>query len=225
VAGARLVGVNVGVLGTGVVGRSIATRLVELGHVVALGTRDTTNPRAREWLDKVGTTRGSRIGTFAQAAAHGALLVNATLGAGSIAALKLAGDRNLHDKVLVDVANPVDLSQGMPPSLSVVNTDSLAEQIQRSFPDVKVVKCLNTVNVTVMTHPTRLPEDTTMFVAGNDAEAKATVADLLRSFGWRSILDLGGIEAARGMEMYLMLWLSLASAQGTATFNVKIVRR
>jgi predicted dinucleotide-binding enzyme len=127
--------------------------------------------------------------------------------------------------VLVDVANPIDLSHGMPPSLSVVNTDSLAEQIQRTFPDLKVVKCLNTVNVAVMTHPERLGEDTTMFVAGNDAEAKATVADLLRSFGWRSILDLGGIEAARGMEMYLMLWLSLASAQGTAAFNVKIVRR
>jgi predicted dinucleotide-binding enzyme len=223
--GAKLVGVNVGVLGTGVVGRSIATRLVELGHAVALGTRDTTKPAAREWLAKVGTARGSRLCTFAEAAAHGALLVNATSGAGSIAALKLAGDRNLYDKVLVDVANPVDLSPGMPPSLSVVNTDSLAEQIQRSFPNVNVVKCLNTVGVDVMTHPERLPEDTTMFVAGNDAEAKATAADLLRSFGWRSILDLGRIEAARGMEMYQLMWLSLVSAQGTANFNIKIVRR
>lgn len=215
---------NVGVLGTGIVGRSIATRLVELGHVVTLGTRDAANPVAHDWLAKVGTARGARVGTFAEAAAHGALLVNATSGAASIAALKLAGERNLHGKVLLDVANPLDFSQGTPPSLSVVNTDSLAEQIQRTFPDVKVVKSLNTVNVDVMIHPERLREDTTMFVAGHDAEAKATAADLLRSFGWRSILDLGGIEAARGMEMYLSLWLSLASAQGTAAFNVKIVR-
>jgi len=215
---------NIGVLGTGVVGRAIATRLVELGHSVALGTRDAANPIAQEWLATVGTARGARVGTFAEAAGHAALVVNATAGAASIAALRLAGDRNLHGKVLVDIANPLDFSHGMPPSLSVVNTDSLAEQIQRSFPDVKVVKTLNTVNVNVMVHPERLPEDTTMFVAGDDAEAKATVADLLRAFGWRSIIDVGGIETARGLEMYLPLWVSLVSAQGTPAFNIKVVR-
>jgi len=215
---------NIGVLGTGVVGRSLATRLVELGHTVALGTRDGTNPVAHQWLALVGTARGARVGTFAEAAAHGAMVVNATSGASSIAALRLAGERHLYGKVLVDVANPIVSEPGLGTVLSVVNDDSLGEQIQRSFPGVKVVKTLNTVNVDVMIHPGRLAEETTMFVAGDDAEAKATVADLLRSFGWRSILDLGGIAASRGLEMYLPLWLALATATGTATFNLRLVR-
>jgi hypothetical protein len=138
--------------------------------------------------------------------------------------LKLAGERNLHGRVLLDVANPLDFSHGMPPSLSVANTDSLGEQIQRSFPDVKVVKSLNTVNVEVMIHPKRLPDEHTMFVAGQDAEAKATVADLLRAFGWRSILDIGGIEAARGLEAYVLLWVTLRGVQGTSAFNIRLVR-
>lgn len=215
---------NIAVLGTGIVGRTLASRLNELGHAVAMGTREAANPTAAEWLASVGTARGARVGTFAEAAAHGDVIVNATSGAASIAALKLAGERNLAGKVLLDVANPLDMSHGLPPSLSVVNTDSLAEQIQRSFPDVLVVKSLNTVTAEIMAFPNRLPEESQMFVAGNDPEAKATVADLLHAFGWRSILDLGGIEAARGMEMYVMLWVSLRVVQGTNTFNIRLVR-
>jgi len=220
--------VNIGVLGSGPVGRAVATRLVELGHAVCLGTRDPAHSAdAAIWLAGVGTARGARVGTFADAAGHGALLVNAVSGAGSIAALKQAGDRHLHGKVLLDLANPLASpyeDPGGPQTLSVVNTDSLAEQIQRTFGELKVVKALNMVNVDIMIHPERLPEDTTVFVAGDDAEAKATVADLLRSFGWRSILDLGDVRAARAMEMYLPLWLLLGSAQGTPNFNLKIVR-
>jgi predicted dinucleotide-binding enzyme len=215
---------NIGVLGTGIVGRTLATRLVELGHVVALGTRDVANASAREWLSLVGTARGAHVATFADAAAHGALVFNATAGGASIGALTAAGERNLAGKVLVDVANPLDFSHGMPPSLSIVNTDSLGEQIQRTFPTARVVKTLNLVNADVMVHPAKLPEETTMFVAGDDAEAKATAADLLRAFGWRSILDLGGIQAARGLEMYLPLWLQLMAAQNTVTFNIRVVR-
>jgi predicted dinucleotide-binding enzyme len=215
---------NVGVLGTGPVGRAVAARLLEMGHATCLGTRDVANPAAADWLATVGTARGARVGTFAAAAAHGALVVNATYGAASIDALKMAGAQNLHGKVLLDLANPDVDDRGDPPSLSVANTDSLAEQIQRTFPDAMVVKALNMVTVEVMTHPERLPEDTTTFVAGDDPEAKATVADLLRAFGWRSILDLGGVQAARAMEMYRPLWLRLAAAQGTANFNLRIVR-
>jgi len=219
-----MVAMNIGVLGTGVVGRTLATRLVELGHVVALGTRDVANESAQAWLGLVGTARGARVATFADAAAHGALVINATSGGASIGALTAAGERNLAGKVLVDVANPLDFSHGMPPSLSIVNTDSLGEQIQRTFPTARVVKTLNLVNADVMAHPAKLPEETTMFVAGDDVEAKATAADLLRAFGWRSILDLGGIQAARGLEMYLPLWLQMMAAQNTVTFNIRVVR-
>jgi 8-hydroxy-5-deazaflavin:NADPH oxidoreductase len=213
---------RIGVLGTGMVGRAISTRLVELGHEVVMGTRDRA--KADDWVSSVGTAEGARSGSFAEAAAHGELVVNATSGLGSLDALRQAGAEHLRGKVLVDIANPLDFSHGMPPRLSVVNTDSLGEQIQREFPQTQVVKTLNTVNADVMVAPQRLTEAHTIFVAGNSAEAKATVTDLLRSFGWSSILDLGGIAAARGMEMYLPLWLSLMGAQGTAVFNIKVVR-
>jgi 8-hydroxy-5-deazaflavin:NADPH oxidoreductase len=206
---------NVTVFGTGPVGRSVATRLVELTHAVAMGSRDPDNPDGQAWLATVGTHRGAKLVGLAEAAAHGALLVNATSGPASITALELAGAHNLHGKVLLDLANP---------DPEAVEADSLAEQIQRAFPDVKVVKALNMVAPDVMIHPDRLPEETTAFVAGEDPEAKATVADLLRSFGWRSILDLGGVRAARGMETYRLLWSALATAQGTDSFNLRVVR-
>ncbi len=215
---------NIGVLGSGTVGRTFASRLVELGHTVTLGTRDPAAAAAMDWLASVGRARGAQVGTYAGAAVHGGLIVNATAGAVSIAALTAAGESNLRGKVLLDLANPMDPTRGGPPSLSVANTDSLGEQLQRSFPEVLVVKALNTVNVEVMTQPERLDGEHTAFVAGNDAEAKATVADLLRSFGWKSILDLGGIESARGMEMYLLLWISIAGVFGTSSFNLRLIR-
>lgn len=204
---------NVTVFGTGPVGRSMATRLVELTHTVAMGSRYPGNPEAAAWLAGIGTHRGARVVGFAEAAAHGALLVNAT--SASMEALEQAGERNLHGKVLLDLANP---------DPDAVEPASLAERIQERFPDLQVVKALNMVAPDVMTHPERLPEETTVFVAGEDPEAKATVADLLRSFGWRSILDLGGIVAARGMEQYRPLWNALAAAQGTDAFNLRVVR-
>jgi predicted dinucleotide-binding enzyme len=206
---------NVTVFGTGPVGRSVATRLVELTHAVAMGSRDPANPDAVAWLANVGSHRGARVVGLPEAAAHGALLVNATSGSASIDALRQAGERNLHGKVLLDLANP---------DPNVAEGDCLAERIQQAFPDLKVVKALNMVSAEVMTHPNRLPEETTAFVAGEDPEAKATVTDLLRSFGWRSILDLGGIAAARGMELYRPLWNALAEAVGTETFNLRVVR-
>jgi predicted dinucleotide-binding enzyme len=214
---------NIGVLGSGMVGRALATRLVEVGHAVAMGSREAGSPPAAEWLASVGRSRSARLGTFAEAAAFGALVINATSGDHSLEALSLVGDRHLHGKVLLDVANPIAPTESGPLTLTVANTDSLAEQIQRAFPQARVVKALNTVNAEVMVHPARLGEEHTAFVAGDDAEAKATVADLLRSFGWKSILDLGGIEAARGMEMYLALWVAVARATGTSALNVRIV--
>jgi predicted dinucleotide-binding enzyme len=219
---------KIGVLGTGMVGIAIASKLVELGHDVMMGAREATNEKATAWVTK-GVTKGKskrKAGTFADAAMHGAILVNATRGSGSIAALDLAGTGNLDGKVLLDVSNPLDFSNGLPPTLTVCNTDSLGEQIQRAFPQLKVVKTLNTVNAGVMVAPRTLPQEHTVFVAGNDNEAKKAAAALLKEFGWRDaeIVDAGPIQASRGLESWLLLWVSLVGALGTPLFNLRLVK-
>jgi predicted dinucleotide-binding enzyme len=213
---------RIAVLGTGGVGRTIATKLVELGHEVTMGSRSAGSEGLREWLGEAGDAASG--GTFADAASVAELLFNCTSGSASLDALAAAGAENLAGKVLVDVANPLDFSQGMPPTLTVCNDDSLGERIQAAFPETKVVKALNTVNAGVMTDPGRLPGTHNVFVCGNDEEAKATVAELLQGFGWprESIVDLGEIGAARGTEMYLPLWLRLMGALGTAEFNIQV---
>jgi len=211
---------KIAVFGTGMVGTTIGTKLVELGHEVMLGAREASNEKAAAWAK---TTRAAH-GTFADAASSAELVFNCTSGAGSMAALMAAGTASLRGKIVVDVANPLDFSKGMPPSLLTSSTESLGEQLQLAFPDAKIVKTLNTVNASVMVDPSRVPGDHDMFVCGNDAGAKAEVTALLRSFGWTSILDLGPISAARGTEMYLILWLRLWGALGTGDFNVKVVR-
>ncbi len=225
---------DIGVLGTGVVGQAIAGRLAELGHDVMIGTRDPQATVSRAEPDRYGGPPFSvfhderpeiGIGTFAEAAAHGELVVNATEGAASLEALTAAGPENLEGKVLLDVANPLDASRGMPPSLFVSNTDSLAEQIQRAFPGARVVKSLNTMSASVMVNPQQLAEgDHSVFVSGDDAEAKATVTQLLRSFGWREVVDLGDLLTARGAEMYVAFWVRLFGVVQNPIFNVKVVR-
>jgi predicted dinucleotide-binding enzyme len=212
---------KLGVLGTGMVGNTIASKLVALGHDVVMGSRDATNEKAAAWAEK----SGGRAGSFADAARHGDMLWNCTAGAASLEALRLAGADNLAGKILVDLANPLDFSKGMPPSLSVCNTDSLGEQIQREFPAARVVKTLNTVNHHVMVDPMRVRGgEHTVFVSGNDADAKAAVIGLLREFGWQDVVDLGDITTARGPEAYLLFWLRLWQATGTGDINIKLVR-
>ena len=225
---------KIGVLGTGPVGQAIAAKLAELEHHVFIGTRDPAvtlarsapdvfgNPPFRVWRE---SHPAVQLGTHAQAAAHGEMIVNATTGTGSLEALKAAGAQNLADKILIDIANPLDFSKGMPPSLTISNTDSLGEQIQRTFPQVKVVKALNTMNAYLMVGPQQLAGgDHTAFVSGNDAAAKQRVTDLLRSFGWQDIIDLGDITTARGTEMYLPLWARLYAALANPMFSIKVVR-
>ena len=223
-----------GILGTGVVGKTIAARLDSLGHEVMVGTRDPEETLSRTEPDPYGNPPFSawqqehpeaRLGTFGEAAAHGEVVVNATAGAVSLKVLEQAGEDNLNGKILIDIANPLDFSRGMPPTLSVSNTDSLGEQIQRRFPEAKVVKTLHTMNAYLMVDPTQLAgADHTVFVSGDDAEAKATVIELLRSFGWTDIIDLGDITTARGTEMLLPIWLRLFGALQKPIFNFKIVR-
>jgi 8-hydroxy-5-deazaflavin:NADPH oxidoreductase len=213
-----------GVLGTGTVGRTLGTRLVEIGNQVTMGSRRPGHKDAVAWSSEAGES--AHEGSFADAAAFGEVVVNATAGAHSLEALAAAGAGHLAGKLLVDIANPLDASGGMPPTLTVCNTDSLGEQIQRAHPQARVVKALNTVNAEVMVHPEIVPGPHTTFMAGDDPEAKAEVRGLLESFGWPEgdILDLGGIGAARGMEMYLALWLRLWAATGTGHLNVAVRR-
>lgn len=215
---------NIAVLGTGVVGTTIATKLVQLGHQVKMGSRTANNEKAAAWVKSAGASASQ--GTFADAASFGEIFFNCTNGAGTLDALNAAGAENLKGKTLVDISNPLDFSKGMPPSLFVCNTDSLAEQIQRTFPDVKVVKSLNTTNCNIMVNPSLLHGEHDMFLCGNDADAKAQVTDILKNwFGWKSVLDLGDLTAARGMEMAVMFWVRLWGSLQTASFNYKIVRQ
>jgi 8-hydroxy-5-deazaflavin:NADPH oxidoreductase len=222
--------VNVAVLGTGTVGRTLAAAIAAAGNGVAMGTRDVDALLARDGDDAFAPWAQTHpdlvVQTFADAAAGAELIFNATPGTVSLDVVDRAGMANLAGKVLVDVANPLDFSQGFPPSLTVANTDSLAEQIQRAVPDTRVVKALNTVTAAIMVAPDSIGGgDHDLPVCGNDDDAKATVVQVLRDwFGWRSVLDLGDLSAARGMEAYLLLWVRMLGAAGTPLFNTKIVR-
>jgi len=225
---------KIAVLGTGTVGPTIAGALSALGHDVVIGTRDPQATLARTEPGATGGApfaawhaahRGIDVATFADAAARADLVVNATNGAGSLEALTAAGAANLAGKVVMDIANPLDFSRGFPPSLNPVNTDSLAEQIQRAFPEARVVKTLNTMTASVMVDPASVAGgDHSVFVSGNDAAAKEVVGGLLAGFGHRDIIDLGDITTARGAEMVLPVWVRIWGALGTPAFNFKIAR-
>ncbi|SNT46329.1 hypothetical protein SAMN05421812_106371 [Asanoa hainanensis] len=214
---------RIGILGTGAVGQTFGTRLRNLDHDVTLGARETGNPRALEWAE----AHAAQCGTFAEAVTGADLVINATAGQYAVNALEMAGGNPvLAGKVVLDVSNPLDFSTGEL-RLSVCNTDSVGEQLQRAFPDARIVKSLNTVNGTVMVEPTLVPGQHTIFVAGNDADAKRVVTVLLGEFGWAAsnVLDLGGIEASRGMEMYLPLWVSILRAlDGNLAFNINVIQ-
>ena len=212
---------QIGVLGSGITGQTIGSKLIELGHEVMMGSRDEANPPAVAWANDAG--QHALYGTFMNAAAFGEIIFNCTLGASSLQALEQAGAENLNGKVLIDTSNPLDRSTDQW-SLTVCNDDSLGEQIQRAYPEAKVVKTLNTVNANVMVDPAKLLERTHVFVSGDDIEAKAMVVRILRDwFGWKEIIDLGGIETARGAEMYVLLWHNLRNAISSQRFNIKVV--
>jgi len=226
---------KIGIIGSGIVAQTLGTKLVQLGHDVALGTRDPKKLDDKkgfggslgEWLAKVGekTNGKANVVSFRDAAAHGELLINATHGQNSVDALKLAGDDALAGKVLIDVSNELDPSKGMPPRVGASQDSCLAERIQAAFPKLKVVKSLNTINCGVMVDPKALAGgDHSVFVSGNDAPAKAAVGELLKQFGWTDILDLGDLSSARGPEMYMALWLRLWGATKTGAINIKVVR-
>ncbi|MEO0603700.1 MAG: NAD(P)-binding domain-containing protein [Myxococcota bacterium] len=226
---------RIAVLGTGIVGQALAGKLDALGHAVAIGTRDPAatlarqiagpmgNPPMATWLEDHPAVK---VQTFAEAAAGSEWILLAASGQNARAVLEAAGAEHLAGKVLIDITNPLDFSAGFPPQLSVHNDDSLGEQLQRAFPGAKVVKALNTVNANLMVDPARLANGAhTMLIAGDDADAKAQVTGLLTDgFGWTDVLDLGGIDNARGLEMYLPLWTRLYRALDTPDFSIRVVR-
>ena len=225
---------KIGILGTGVVSQTIAEKLVQLGHGVMIGTRDKQVTLAKTGKDNFGRPPFSewlknnskvQFGTYTEAAYFGELLVNATNGFGTMSALETAGKKILVNKVMIDISNPLDFSKGMPPTLFISNTDSLGEQIQRAYPELKVVKALNTMNAYIMVNPALLPDDHNVFLNGNDVNAKNEVKMLLISFGWKekNIIDMGDISTARGTEQILPIWVRLWGTLQTPMFNFKIV--
>lgn len=226
---------KIAVLGTGVVGQTIAEKLEALGHEVTLGTRNVEDALARTGKDSFGrpsfaewcaTHPKIAVATYDEAVKFAdEFVVNATNGSGTLSALEKAGANNLSGKILVDISNPLDFSKGMPPTLFVCNTDSLAEQIQRIYPSLKVVKSLNTMTAAIMVNPGLLQEDHSVFMNGDDGGAKAKVSELLKSFGWkeRNIIDVGDITTARGTEQLLPLWVRLYGSFRNPMFNFRIV--
>jgi 8-hydroxy-5-deazaflavin:NADPH oxidoreductase len=226
---------KVTVLGTGSVGQTIANRLAGLGHNVVIGTRDVAesklrktadafgNPAIGEWIENNPTIK---LVTFAEAAAFGEIVFNCTKGVYGIEALTLAGKENLDGKIIVDISNPLDFSKGMPPTLTISNDNSLGEEIQKHFPNTKVVKALNTMWCGLMVNPAMINGgDHNTFLCGNDKDAKTEVKTILKSFGWieNNILDLGDINNSRGTEMYLPLWVRIFGVTQNGAYNIKIV--
>ncbi|MEO1287859.1 MAG: NAD(P)-binding domain-containing protein [Chloroflexota bacterium] len=226
---------NIAVMGTGMVGRAISSRLYELGHKVVIGTRDVNTTMTRDEVDMAGNPPFSvwyksypevELVDFSEAARQSEIIVNATNGSAAVSALNAAGKDNLRGKNIIDVSNPLDFSSGMTPQLLVKDDDSLGEQIQRAFPQSNVVKTLNTMNAHIMVRPGQLEAgEHTVFLSGNDENAKAQTAELLRSFGWTDIFDLGDISSARGPEMYFRLWLLIFMKLEQVPFNIKVVRK
>lgn len=223
---------RIGILGTGVVGRTLSAKLLLVGNEVMMGTRDVEELLARSGREDPfpgwrSANPGVRLGSFSASAEYGELLVNATSGIASLEVLSGIDPHLLNGKVIIDVANALDFSKGSPPTLAFCNTDSLGERIQHALPHAKVVKALNTMNAEVMVDPRKLAGgDHHLLLCGNDPVAKRRVADLLRIwFGWKSAVDLGDITAARAMEMLLPLWLRLWDSLETPLFNLKIVQR
>ncbi len=212
---------RIAVLGTGEVGRRLAGKLVSLGHEVTMGSRTADNAGAKEWASETGGAHG----TFADACARAELVVNATGGLVSLAVLESAGAENLHGKTIVDVSNALDFSEGFPPKVVTPDGHSIAEQLQKAFPDARVVKTLNTMNNAIMVEPARVPGLHNVFVSGDDADAKAETTALLRSFGWapEQITDLGDLSSARATEALMALWLRLYGVLGPVDFNLAVV--
>jgi 8-hydroxy-5-deazaflavin:NADPH oxidoreductase len=220
-ANQRLAPTRVGVLGTGEVGRRLAAGFRGRGHQVTIGSRDPEKPELREWLAEGGT--GIEADTFGKAAADGVLVVLAVLGDAAPDVIANAGPENFAGKVVIDAMNPLDFSGGFPPKLSICGEDSLGERVQRALPDARVVKAFNIIGNPYFVDPSFSDGQPTMLIAGDDAEAKRTVTDLLADFGWSDTLDIGGIEGSRELEAICIAWVKIGGARGAWDHGFKLL--
>jgi len=215
---------QIGILGTGMVGNTIGNKLIQLGYEVKMGSRTADNEKALNWVKSNGSKASN--GTFTDAVLFGSIVFNCIKGEHTLNVFNRAGIENFNGKIIIDITNPLDFSKGMPPTLipGLTNTNSLGEEIQRLLPDARVVKTLNVVNCEVMVDAGKCGGSATMFLAGNDGDAKKVVKDILIQFGWNDIIDLGNITHARSTEMMLPIWLSIYGATQNGYIAFKIVR-
>ena len=211
--------VKVGVLGSGDVGKVLAGGFLKLGHEVRIGSRSPE--KLQEWA--AGAGNGASTGTFAEAAKFGDIIVLATHGEGTQSAVELAGAANFDGKVVIDATNPLDFSSGGP-QLSIGFNDSLGERVQRWLPNARIVKAFNTVGNAHMIDPQFPGGPPTMFIAGNDADAKKLVTQVSEAWGW-DVADLGGIEASRYLEPMCMAWVVYGIRTGSWNHAFKLLRR
>ena len=216
---------KIAVLGTGMVGNAIGTKMIALGYEVRMGSRTATNEKAAAWVKANGPKASAA--TFADAVASADIIFLCTKGDATLEVLKLATPENFAGKIVIDISNPLDFSKGMPPSLIAqwANTNSLGEEVQNTLPGARVVQSLNIVNCEIMVNPKKTGGEPTMFVAGNDAGAREEVKGILKQFGWTDIIDLGDLSGARGLEMLLPIWLRTWQSTQNGHFAFKIVRR
>ena len=217
----RMAATRVGVLGTGEVGRRLAAGFSGLGHQVTIGSRDPEKPELRDWLSAEG--EGVQAGTFAEAAGRGELLVLAVLGDVADQVIADSGPENFAGKVVVDAMNPLDFSGGFPPKLSISGEDSLGERVQRALPDARIVKAFNIIGSPYFVDPSFREGSPTMLIAGDDADAKRTVTDLLADFGWSDVIDIGGIEGSRELEAICIAWVKIGGVRGAWDHGFKLL--
>jgi len=215
---------KIGILGTGMVGESIGTKLIELGYEVRMGSRTANNEKAMEWASKNGDRAST--GTFNDAASFGELIVVCTKGDATVSVARSINPDLVKGKIIIVISNPLDFSKGMPPFLipELTNTNSLGEEVQKILSLANVVKTLDTVNCQIMVNPNKLSGPQTMFIAGNNSEAKKQVGELLEKFGWNEIVDLGDITGARATEMMMPIWIRIMVTTNNVQFGFKIVR-